>query len=389
MVNFEFSNTTKIVFGRGTEDQVGELTAAHGKKVLLHYGGGSIKRTGLYDRVVNSLQSAGVEIVELGGVQSNPRVSLIREGIELCREEQIDFILAVGGGSVIDSSKGIAAGTYFEGDVWDLYLRKEAVGKCLPVGVVLTLPAAGSESSPASVVTNEDGWWKRDIDSLDLRPAFAILNPELTFTLPPYQTGCGATDMMAHVMERYFTKTEHVELTDRMAEAIMKTIVNNGPRLIEEPRDYDTRAEIMWAGTLAHNDLIGTGREQDWASHMIEHELSGIYDIAHGAGLAIIFPAWMKFVYKTDIPRFAQFAHRVFDIEINTRDLEETALAGIKALEDFFKRLQMPTTLSEAEITEEHFEEMAEKATDYGNKTVGGFVKLKKEDIVSIYKLAR
>jgi alcohol dehydrogenase YqhD (iron-dependent ADH family) len=389
MLNFEFSNTTKIVFGRDTEERVGELTAAHGKKVLLHYGGGSIKRTGLYDRVVKSLKEAGVEIVELGGVQSNPRVSLVREGIKLCREEQIDFILAVGGGSVIDSSKGIAAGTYYEGDVWDLYLRKEPVGKCLPVGVVLTLPAAGSESSPASVVTNEDGWWKRDIDSLDLRPVFAILNPELTYTLPPYQTACGATDMMAHVMERYFTTTEHVELTDRMAEAIMKTIVNNAPRLIEEPRDYDARAEIMWAGTLAHNDLIGTGRAQDWASHMIEHELSGIYDIAHGAGLAIVFPAWMKFVYKTDIPRFAQFANRVFGIEINTRDLEETALAGIRALEDFFRSLKMPIRLSEADITDEHFEEMAEKATDHGNKTVGGFVKLKKEDIVSIYKLAR
>lgn len=389
MINFEFSNTTKIVFGRDTEERVGELTAAHGKKVLLHYGGGSIKRSGLYDRVVESLEKAGLSIVELGGVQSNPRVSLIREGIKLCREEQIDFILAVGGGSVIDSSKGIAAGTYYEGDVWDLYLRKEPVGKCLPVGVVLTLPAAGSESSPASVVTNEDGWWKRDIDSLDLRPAFAILNPELTFSLPPYQTACGATDMMAHVMERYFTTTEHVELTDRMAEAIMKTIVNNAPRLIEEPRDYDTRAEIMWAGTLAHNDLIGTGRAQDWASHMIEHELSGIYDIAHGAGLAIVFPAWMKFVYKKDIPRFAQFANRVFGIEINTRDLEETALAGIRALEDFFRSLKMPIRLSEADITDEHFEEMAEKATDHGSKTVGDFVKLKKEDIVSIYKLAR
>lgn len=388
MIDFEFSNKTEIYFGRDTEKQVGELVKSYGSKILLHYGGGSIKRTGLYDKVIESLENNNIQVVELGGVVSNPRVSLVREGIALCREENIDFILAVGGGSVIDSAKGIAAGYHYDGDVWDLYEGNGSIEETLPLGVILTLPAAGSETSPASVVTNMDGHWKKDIADLSLRPKFAILNPELTFTLPKYQTFCGTTDMLAHVMERYFTKTTHVELIDRMSEGIMKTIVQLAPKLKENPKEYDLRSEIMWAGTLAHNDLMGTGRVQDWSSHMIEHELSGIYDIAHGAGLSIIFPAWMKYVYKEDIPRFAQFANRVFDIEINPRNLEETALKGIDALINFYKSIDMPTKLSQVDIGDENFEKMALKATNQGKNTIGGFKHLDSKDIFEIYKLA-
>jgi len=389
MLNFEFSNVTKVIFGKNTEDKVASLTQAHGKKVLLHYGGGNIKRSGLYDKVMNSLKEAAIEVVELSGVVANPRVELVREGIELCRREKVDFILAVGGGSVIDSAKGIAAGFYYEGDVWDLYVGKSSFERCLPLGVILTIPAAGSETSDSSVVTNMDGQWKRHIGHINLRPVFAILNPEWTFSLPSYQTGCGASDMLAHVMERYFTTTSHVDLTDRLSEAVMKTVVQNAPQLMVDPTNYDIRAEIMWAGTLAHNDLVGTGRQSDWASHGIEHEISGIYDIAHGAGLSIVFPAWMKFVYKTDISRFAQFASRVFDIEINTKDLNETALKGIAALERFYQSIQMPIRLSEVGIDTDRFEEMATKATNDNAYTLGAFVPLTKEDIVQIFTLAR
>ncbi|PKM54671.1 MAG: NADH-dependent alcohol dehydrogenase [Firmicutes bacterium HGW-Firmicutes-5] len=389
MLNFEFENRTKIIFGKKVEEQVGALVSANAKKVLLHYGGGSIKKSGLYDRVVNSLQEAGVEYVELGGVVANPRVSLVREGIKLCREEQVDFILAVGGGSVIDSAKGIAAGFYYQGDVWELYMREGTFDECLPIGVVLTIPAAGSESSGGSVVTNEDGLWKRDIGSLNLRPVFALLNPELTYTLPNYQTACGISDMLAHVMERYFTRVIKVDLTDRLAEAIMKSVIKQAHIINQSPDDYDARAEIMWAGTLAHNDLVGTGRQGDWASHGIEHELSGIYDIAHGAGLSIVFPAWMKHVYKSDIPRFAQFANRVFDIEINTMNLEETAIKGIEAMESFYGLIGMPTRLSQVNIDETRFNEMANKATNDGTTTIGSFVPLTKADIMAIFELAK
>jgi hypothetical protein len=389
MLNFEFDNKTKIIFGKKVEEQVGELTRANATKVLLHYGGGSIKASGLYDRVINSLKEAGVVYVELGGVVANPRVSLVREGIKLCREEQVDFILAIGGGSVIDSAKGIAAGFYYQGDVWELYMREGTFDACLPIGVVLTIPAAGSESSGGSVVTNEDGLWKRDIGSLNLRPVFALLNPELTYTLPNYQTACGISDMLAHVMERYFTRVIKVDLTDRLAEAIMKSVIKQAHILNHMPDDYDARAEIMWAGTLAHNDLVGTGRQGDWSSHGIEHELSGIYDIAHGAGLSIVFPAWMKHVYKTDIPRFAQFANRVFDIEINTMNLEETAIKGIEAMESFYGLIGMPTRLSQVNIDDTRFNEMANKATNDGTTTMGSFVPLTKADIMAIFELAK
>ncbi len=387
MNNFTFQNITKIIFGRGTENSVGQETAKYSKKVLLHYGGGSIKKTGLYDRVVKSLKDAGVEYVELGGVKPNPRLGLIHEGIELCKKNGIDFILAVGGGSVIDSAKGIAAGMYYDGDVWDLYLRKAYVDNALPIGVILTIPAAGSESSGASVVTKEEGQLKRDIGYDFLRPKFAILNPEFCFTLPAYQVACGAADIMAHIMERYFTNTTHVEFTDRLCEATMTTIINNVPRALANPNDYDAFAEIMWAGTVAHNDLLGTGRQEDWASHMIEHELSGIYDIAHGAGLAIVFPAWMKYVYKVNLNRFVQFAVRVWKVEQDFHDPEKTALEGIARMEAFFKSIGLPTRLSDAGITDDRLEEMAVKCA--GTGTVGGLRRLDKNDVLNIYRLAK
>ncbi|MCT8138031.1 iron-containing alcohol dehydrogenase [Anaerobacillus sp. CMMVII] len=386
MQNFVFRNSTKIIFGKDTEATVGEESIKYGKKLLLHYGGGSIKSTGLYDSVVTSLREQSIEIFELGDVQPNPRVSLVREGVSICKENNIDFILAVGGGSVIDSAKAIAAGAKYEGDVWDFFTGKP-VTECLPIGVVLTIPAAGSETSTGTVITNEDGLYKRATGHDTMRPQFAILNPVLTYTLPSYQTACGITDMIAHILERYFTNEKNVELTDRLCEATLKTIINNAHTVLENPTNYDARAEIMWAGTIAHNDSLGTGRIGDWASHDIEHEISGIYDIAHGAGLAIIFPAWMKYVYKHDVKRFAQFANRVWDVEIDLNDLEKTALAGINKIEQFFRSIGMPITLTEVGIGDEHLEKMAKKATERG--PLGNFVKLSEEDVHHIYHLAR
>ncbi|MCL7745756.1 iron-containing alcohol dehydrogenase [Halalkalibacter alkaliphilus] len=387
MQDFTFQNGTKIIFGKDQEQVVGQETVVYGKKVLLHFGGGSIKESGLYDRVVQSLQEQGVEIFELGGVKPNPRVSLVREGVTLCKENRIDLILAVGGGSVIDSAKAIAIGVNYDGDVWDFFTGNASVADCLPIGVVLTIPAAGSESSAGSVITNEEGAYKRAVGHETMRPKFAILNPVLTYTLPSYQTACGITDMMAHILERYFTNEKHVDLTDRLCEATLKTIINNAHTVLEEPTNYHARAEIMWAGTLAHNDLLNTGRIGDWGSHDIEHEISGIYDLAHGAGLAIIFPAWMKYVYKHDVNRFAQFANRVWDVEIDLNDLEKTALAGIKKTEEFFSSIGMPVTLKEANIDDEHFEEMARKGTERG--PLGNFVKLQETDVYNIYQLAK
>lgn len=388
MNNFEYHIKTNIVFGRDAEKQVGKLTKAETDKVLLHYGGGSIKRSGLYDIVVNSLKDAGVEVVELGGVVPNPRVSLVREGIRICREQKVEFILAVGGGSVIDSAKAIASGYYHDGDVWDIFTGKGTIEKTLPLATILTIPAAGSEVSSSMVISNDDGQFKKPGGHPSLRPVFSLLNPEWTYSLPDYQTACGITDMMAHVMERYFTNTKHVELTDRLCEAVMKTVVTVGPKLLEDPKSYDLRAEIMWAGSNAHSDLVGTGRDEDWSTHDMEHEVSAIYDIAHGAGLAILFPAWMKYVYHHDVARFARWANRIFGIEINPYDLEETALAGIQALETFLQSIGMPTRLSDEGIPAEKFEEMANKATDNDTKTLGGFVKLSSRDIVQIYELA-
>ena len=389
MINFNFYNGTEIVFGKGKENDVGEYAAVYGKNVLLHYGGGSIKKSGLYDKVVKSLKDQGMEIFELAGVKPNPRLSLVREGIDICRKENIDIILAIGGGSTIDSAKAIATGVPYDGDVWDFYTGKAAPDKALPLGTVLTIPAAGSESSWGSVITNEEGWLKRPgAENYHLYPKFSILNPELAFTLPKNQIGYGVSDILAHLFERYFTNTKKVDLTDRMLEAVMKTIINNAPIVMENQEDYDAWGEIMLGGAFAHNNSLHSGRVSDWGSHMIEHELSGIYDIAHGEGLAIIFPAWMKYVYKHDIDRFVQFAHRVWNVEIDYFDKEKTALAGIAAYEDFLQSIELPIKLSEINIGSDKFDEMSTKATGFGAYTLGNFVTLKKEDIFNIFKLA-
>lgn len=387
MENFTFKNATKIIFGKDTENQVGIETASYGGKVLLHYGGGSIKKYGLYGRILKSLRDAGLKIIELGGVQPNPRLSLVKKGIDICRKEKVDFILAVGGGSAIDSAKAVASGVSYNGDVWDFYTGKAVVDKVIPVGVVLTIPAAGSEASNGSVITNEEGLYKRAFTSEKLRPRFAILNPEISYTLPSYQTACGVSDIMAHIMERYFTKVKNVDLTDRLCEATLKTVISNIPIILKEPENYEARAEIMWAGTIAHNDILGTGRIGDWGSHGMEHELSGIYDIAHGAGLSIIFPAWMKYVYKQDVEKFAQFAVRVWNVEPDFKDIEKTALEGIETLKDFYEKIGLPITLKEANIPYDRLEEMAEKCTEGG--PVGNFVRLDKSDVLEILKLAR
>ncbi len=387
MENFTFENTTKIIFGKNAESKVGIEAARYGSRILLHYGGGSIKKYGLYDRILKSLKDAGLEIVELGGVQPNPRLALVKEGVDLCRREKIDFILAVGGGSVIDSAKAIAAGVPYNGDVWDFFAGKASVEKAIPVGVVLTIAASGSESSGNSVITNEEGLYKRGIGSDMLRPRFAILNPEITYTLTPDQTACGVSDIMAHIMERYFTTVKDVDLTDRLCEAALKTVINNVPIVLKEPENYAARAEIMWAGTIAHNNLLGTGRVGDWASHQIEHELSGIYDVPHGAGLSVVFPAWMKYVYKKDPEKFAQYAVRVWNVEPDFRDVEKTALEGIKRLKDFYKEIGLPVTLKEMNIPYDRLEEMAEKCTEDGPR--GNFVKLNKNDVLEILMMAR
>jgi len=387
MNNFTFQCPTKIIFGRGTEDQAARELKPYGNKVLLHYGGGSIKKSGLYSKVVKSLKDEDFEIFELSGVKPNPRLSMVYEGIKLCREKNIDCILAVGGGSVIDSAKAIAVGVPYNGDVWDFFIGKAMPEAVIPLGVILTLPATGSEASNSCVITNEDGWYKRGLNIDLIRPKFSILNPELTYTLPPFQTACGVADIMAHVMERYFTNTPHVELTDRLCEATLRTVIKNTPVVMENPRDYDARAEIMWAGTIAHNGLLGTGRQEDWTSHKIEHELSGIYDVAHGAGLAVVFPAWMKYVYKINVNRFVQYAKKVWDVETNLSDPEATALEGIKRLEQFFKSIGLPTTLKELDIPSDRFEEMAQKCVKF--TPIGGLKRMTSEDIVNILNLAK
>lgn len=389
MDNFEFKNPTRIIFGKGMEDQVGIETAKHAKKVLLHYGGGSIKTTGLYDKVIAALSEAGVSYVELGGAQPNPRLALVNEGIRLCRENGVELILAVGGGSAIDSAKAIAMGVPYSGDVWDFFAGTARPESALPVATVLTIPAAGSESSDSTVVTNENGWLKRGCTCELLFPVFSILNPEQMYTLPAFQVVCGAADIMAHMMERYFTNSRNVETTDRIIEATMKTIINNVPKFLANPKNYDAAAEIMWSGTLAHNNIMSTGRMGDWASHNIEHELSGIYDVAHGAGLATVFPAWMKYVLHHDVTRFAQYAERVWNVDVNHWNQEETALEGIRRQVEFYRFVGLPVTLKELGAGEDRLVEMADKATAGDTHTLGQFVELKKADVIAILELAK
>ncbi len=388
MDNFAFHSPTEFVFGKGTEQQCGELVKKYGgTKVLIHYGSGSVIRSGLLERVEKSLNDSGIPYVKLGGVQPNPRDTLVYEGIELCRKENVDFILSVGGGSCIDSSKAIALGVPYDGDFWDFYGTGKLLDTVLPVGTVLTIAAAGSEGSNGSVITKEEGGWKRDCCNNKLRPRFSVLNPELTETLPPYQTACGATDIMAHVFERYFTNTKEVEITDRICEAILFTILKETPRVIADPHNYEARANIMWAGTLAHNDVAGVGRSQDWNSHGIEHELSGLYDCAHGAGLAVIMPSWMEFVCSHNVMRFAQMAVRVFGCEMNFENPAETAHKGIKAFRSFLRSIGMPINFAELGAKEEDIPLLVEKF-GLGDGKTGGFVALSSEDVAEILRIA-
>mgnify|MGYP000940629354 FL=1 len=392
MMNFDFYAPARIVFGRDTQQKIGKLLKPHAKKVLLHYGGGSIKKTGLYDQVVASLNEHGIAFVELGGVVPNPRLSLVHEGIELCKKEGVDLILAVGGGSAIDSAKAIAMGVYYEGDVWEVYDKALPINKALPVAIILTIPAAGSESSGDTVITKEDTQRKYGYGSPHLRPLISIMNPELFFTLPPDQIANGVADMMSHVFERYFTNTTHVDLTDALCEATLTTIIANGPAVLKDPKNYDAWAEIGFAGTVAHNGLLGMGREQDWACHNMEHELSAIYDVAHGAGLAVVTPAWMTYVYKDNIDMFAQFAVKVMGVTKGFRDKEELVLEGIERLRQFYRRMGLPQTLSELGIDESQLETMAKRATGiaYGEETpLGGLKKLRWQDVLNIYKLCK
>lgn len=386
MNNFEFYNPTRIIFGKDNQKKVGDYVKRYSSNILLHYGKNSIKKNGLYDEVVLSLKEAGVTFTDLGGVQPNPRVSLVREGIKICKEKNIDFILAVGGGSVIDSAKAIALGAKYNGDVWDFFTRKAVPENSVPGATILTIPAAGSESSPNTVITNEEESMKLGAAHESLRPVFSILNPVFCFTLPKEQLGYGVCDMMAHIFERYFTNTENTELSDKLCEATLKTIINNAPKILENFNDYDAWSEIMWAGNIAHNGLLGMGRTEDWASHGIEHAISAVHDIAHGAGLAIVFPAWMKYVYKENVPLFVQFAVNVWGVNDSIRNSEETALKGIEETEKFFKSLGLPVRLGELNIKENEIGIMAKKATAFG--PLGAFKALNFEDVKEIYKIA-
>ena len=389
MENFYFYSPTAFAFGKDTENEAGALVKKFGgTKVLIHYGGGSVVRSGLLDRVKASLEKEGIPFAELGGVKPNPRSGLVYEGIDLCRKENIDFILAVGGGSTIDSSKAIAAGVVYDGDFWDFYEGKR-IEEALPIGTVLTIAAAGSEGSPDSVITKEEGMLKRGASGDAIRPKFSILNPALTETLPPYQSAAGITDIMAHLYERYLTNTKEVEVTDRLIEALLLTMKHEGIRVIEDPHNYEARANIMWAGMMAHNNSCGVGRSQDWNSHTIEHELSALYDCAHGAGLAVTMPAVFRYVYKHDVMRFAQVAVRVWGCQMDFANPEKTALEGIDALQNYLCSLGMPKNFEELGAKKEDIPKLVEVLlkTSGRNGSISGFVTLNEEDCTKIYEM--
>lgn len=391
MENFQFYTPTEIFFGKGTENQVGEIIQSYGyHKVMIHFGGGSVQKSGLLDRVEHALQENDIAYILFGGVQPNPTLSLAKQGMELCRKEGVELILAVGGGSVLDSAKCIADGVGNPDiDPWQFFLKKEVPKKALPVGAILTLSASGSEMSASCVITNEDGGFKRGFNSKTHRPLFSILNPELTYTVSKFQTGCGTVDIMMHTLERYFTKSKQVDLTDRLAEGLLKSVIEAGRIADREPENYEARATLMWAGSLSHNDLTGAGRQVFMTVHQMEHELSGMYpQIAHGAGLSALFCSWARYVCPHAVERFAQYAVRVWNCEMNFENPMQTAQAGIAATEQYFASLGMPVGLKELGITDEKFEEMAEKCTFFGQRTLPDYIELGKEEIVAIYQMA-
>lgn len=389
MFGFRYFTPTKVVFGKDTENQVADLVKEFGgTKVLIHYGGGSVVRSGLLGRVKDTLTAAGIDFVELGGAVPNPHLGLVYEGIELCKKEKVDFLLAVGGGSAIDSAKAMGYGLANEGDVWDFYDYKRQAKASIPLGVILTIAATGSEMSDSSVITKEEGLVKRGYSSDFGRPKFAIMNPELTMTLPDYQTACGCTDIMMHTMERYFTNGGNMEITDALTEGLLRTVKKNALILKDDPKNYDARAEVMWAGSLAHNGLTGCGNDGgDWMTHKLEHELGGLYDVAHGAGLAAVWGSWARYVYKDCLPRFKKFALNVMEVEDKGSD-EEIALRGIEALEDFYRSIDMPTNLRElgVEPTEDELKLMAKKCAIGVGGEMGSAKVLNEEAMLAIYR---
>lgn len=390
MDQFEFYAPTKVYFGKRQEERVGTILKEGGyKKVLVHYGGKSAKASGLLDRVFASLDEAGIAYVSLGGVVANPQLSKVREGIQLAKQEKVDFILAVGGGSVIDSAKGIGYGVVNDGDVWEYYAGKKKVSGCLANGAILTIAAAGSEMSNSSVITNEDGWLKRGLSSDYARCKFAIMNPELTYTLSPYQSASGCTDIILHTMERYFVKKGTMELNDGFAESLMRTVMKNAKIIMEDPQNYDARAEVMWAGSLSHNDITGCRVFGDWACHQLEHELSGMYGVAHGAGLAAVWGSWARYVYRECPARFAQFARNVLGLEGD--DDETLALAGIAEMERFYQSIHMPISITELgiELDDEAIDKLAYKCSFEETRTIGKFKVLDIEDMKAIYRMAK
>lgn len=388
MNNFVYHAPTKYVFGRGKEKETGELTRWMGcSNVLLVYGGGSAVRSGLLDRVKRSLEESGVKYSELGGVQPNPTDDKVYDGIELCRNSHIDGLIAVGGGSAIDTAKAIAGGVPYAGDFWDFFAGKSVMTEALPVGVVLTIPAAGSEGSGNSVITKVEGLHKISLRTESaLRPRFAVMNPELTFTLPPYQTACGIADMMAHIMERYFTNTQGVEITDRVSEGVLKTIIEQAPIVMAEPENYEARANVMWSGTLAHNGVCGTGRQEDWVSHFMEHEISAVYNVAHGAGLAVVFPAWLTFMAKNHPGKVAQYARRVFDVE--EKDDSIAAMKGVGCLKSFFISIGLPVTFAQLGIPEPDIALLVKKLHENKGEVIGSYYRLTAVETEEIYRLA-
>lgn len=393
MINFEYAAPTKVIFGRGTEEAVGqEIQTLGGTNVMIHFGTGKhLRDSGLLDRIHASLTALGVRFVDFGGAVPNPRMALVKKGIAKARQEGVDFLLAVGGGSVIDSAKAIAYGLANEFEVEELFLGRAKTEKIYPLGCISTISASGSETSNSCVITLEDGLLKRAYNHDCSRPKFAILNPELTYTLPPYQTACGAADIMMHTMERYFTNTPDVDLIDNMSEGLLVAVREAALAALKKPDDYNARATLMWAGSLSHNGLLGTGRVTDFASHKIEHELGGMFDVAHGAGLCAVWGSWARFVYRTNVNRFAQFAIKVFGVHANYQNLEETALKGIEAWEDWCRKLGMPVNLKELGLdpTEEQLWEMAQKATSGGRMKIGGFVPLDAQMVHDILAMAR
>ncbi len=389
MYSFNYFAPTKVIFGKGTETKAaGLISEFGGKKVLIHYGSGSVIRSGLLKRVTDSLEEAGIPYITLGGAVPNPRLSLVYEGIALCKKENVDFLLAVGGGSAIDSAKAIGYGVANEGDVWDYYDYKRKASACLPLGVILTIAATGSEMSDSSVITKEEGLVKRGYSSDFGRPKFAIMNPELTMTLPDYQTACGCADIMMHTMERYFTNGGNMEITDAIAEGMLRTVMKNAEILVKDPKNYDARAEIMWAGSLSHNGLTGCGNDGgDWMTHKLEHELGGLYDVAHGAGLTAVWGSWARYVYRDCLPRFKQFAINVMGVDPVGSD-EEIALKGIEALEAFFRRIKMPTNLRELGVsaTADDLKTMAHKCAVGVDGAKGSARLLRESDMLAIFK---